>query len=378
MSKPDKRSYIGPNDPLYYAPREFRERADEPSASEAPAHANDWPERPRSAETFLRQSAGRDVVPPRMARRDQADGFARAVVAQDVGRPAYRNAPALHDQPATEPAGRFGGMTRLVSVVVAVAAALIVVWAIIAFWSPNDSLAEKASQRRAPPTLLVQEGRGSGGDAVPLGVSVNAAAPGTSVVVTRLPSGARLTVGKRINASQWRVSVPDLAIAAVEPPDGFVGEMNLVAELRNADNVVLVSSLLRLSWTEVPALTSALTSMPAFLPAPQPAVAPPSPPKEVFRKLAPQEIAMLFRRAQELLGNGDFQSARLMLVRAAEAGDAGAALALAKTYDPVMLRKFGIQGPLPDLAQARDWYQKAQEWGEPAAQAQLDALARLP
>jgi TPR repeat protein len=65
----------------------------------------------------------------------------------------------------------------------------------------------------------------------------------------------------------------------------------------------------------------------------------------------------------------------LLLQRAAEAHDARAALALAKTFDPIALRHFSAAEPGPDLNQARNWYQKAREWGAPEAQRQLDALA---
>jgi TPR repeat protein len=109
-------------------------------------------------------------------------------------------------------------------------------------------------------------------------------------------------------------------------------------------------------------------STPAAQPQPQPRA-------DTARELSPNEIAGLVRRAQEMLANGDVKAARLLLLRAAEARDARAALALAKTYDPIALRQLSTVDPGPDLAQARSWYQKAREWGAPEAQRQLDALA---
>jgi len=93
------------------------------------------------------------------------------------------------------------------------------------------------------------------------------------------------------------------------------------------------------------------------------------------RNLDPQEIAGLIKRGQDLLASGDILSARLLLQRAAEARAARAALLLAATYDPNLLKQLRADGPLADIAQARNWYQKAREWGEPDAQRQLDALA---
>jgi TPR repeat protein len=109
------------------------------------------------------------------------------------------------------------------------------------------------------------------------------------------------------------------------------------------------------------------------------AAAPPMPAvrqqAEVVRSLDPKEIAALIKRGQDLLAAGDVQSARLLLMRGAEARDARAALLLGTTYDPARLRQMGADGPLADVAQARLWYQRAKEWGEPDAQRQLDALA---
>jgi len=78
------------------------------------------------------------------------------------------------------------------------------------------------------------------------------------------------------------------------------------------------------------------------------------------------------------MASGDVPGARVYLTRAAEARDARAALLLAKTFDPMVSRHLNSADLGPDLAQARNWYQKAREWGAPEAQGQLDALASYP
>jgi len=93
------------------------------------------------------------------------------------------------------------------------------------------------------------------------------------------------------------------------------------------------------------------------------------------RKLDPKEIASLRKRAEELFANRDVASARLMLLRAAEAADAQAALALAKTYDPIALGDLGLRGAFADPAMARTWYEKAREFGSTDAQRRLHMLA---
>jgi TPR repeat protein len=56
-----------------------------------------------------------------------------------------------------------------------------------------------------------------------------------------------------------------------------------------------------------------------------------------------QVIASLVARGKERLRDRDFSSARLILQRAAEAGDADAALTLGSTYDPGLWASHGIQ-----------------------------------
>jgi hypothetical protein len=87
-----------------------------------------------------------------------------------------------------------------------------------------------------------------------------------------------------------------------------------------------------------------------------------------------KEIAGLVKRGKDFLVNGDFASARLLLKRAAEAGSADGALALGATFDPEMIKRLGAIGAVPDIAQARAWYQKAAALGAPGAAEQLAKL----
>jgi len=93
------------------------------------------------------------------------------------------------------------------------------------------------------------------------------------------------------------------------------------------------------------------------------------------RKLDRDEVASLLKVGEELFANRDVAAARLMLLRAAEAADARAALALAKTYDPLALGDLGLRGAFADPAMARMWYEKAREFGSTDAQRRLHMLA---
>jgi TPR repeat protein len=71
---------------------------------------------------------------------------------------------------------------------------------------------------------------------------------------------------------------------------------------------------------------------------------------------------------------GNVSSARLLLRRAAEAGDARAALVLGDTFDDVRLVQLGVLGVQPDRAKAVYWYERADALGAPEAKGRLSDL----
>ena len=135
---------------------------------------------------------------------------------------------------------------------------------------------------------------------------------------------------------------------------------------------------------EASASAATVPSSPAApTPQQQQPVASPEPPvaaraEPPVREINPTEVAGFVKRAQDLLATGDLQAARLLLLRAAQAHDARAALLLAKSFDPIVSKQFGMADAEPDLAQARNWYQKAEQWGASEARRELDALASYP
>jgi hypothetical protein len=90
--------------------------------------------------------------------------------------------------------------------------------------------------------------------------------------------------------------------------------------------------------------------------------------------IAATVIDALVERAEKLMSEGDFASARLLLQRAAAARSAHAALALGATYDAAILKKIGAVGTAPDAARARQWYARAAELGSADARRRLDAM----
>jgi hypothetical protein len=92
------------------------------------------------------------------------------------------------------------------------------------------------------------------------------------------------------------------------------------------------------------------------------------------RRLDPDELAALLKRARGLIAIGDFAPARLLLKRAADAQEPSAALLLAQTYDPAVLGKQDLRSITPDPAKAREWYQKAARFGSLDAQQRLSQM----
>jgi hypothetical protein len=107
-------------------------------------------------------------------------------------------------------------------------------------------------------------------------------------------------------------------------------------------------------------------------------ISPPAQPKAatmITRQIDADEVTSLIARGEELINTGDLSSARLLLRRAAEAGNARAAFALARTFDPNALKALGLRDGAPDLAEARFWYERAVKLGSPDAPQQLQQLA---
>jgi hypothetical protein len=107
-------------------------------------------------------------------------------------------------------------------------------------------------------------------------------------------------------------------------------------------------------------------------PPPVPAPAPSTP----VRQLDPEEIKILLKRGDHFIASGDLVTARMVFRRAAEVGDATAAIALGATYDPGVLARLGVVGMgAADVEKARHWYQKAESLGSSEASRRLQLLA---
>jgi TPR repeat protein len=99
------------------------------------------------------------------------------------------------------------------------------------------------------------------------------------------------------------------------------------------------------------------------------------PASNVVRRLDPEDIKRLIKQGEQFAAAGDLVTARLVFQRAAEAGDATAALAMGASYDPIVLADLGFRGISADVGKARSWYEKAKEFGSLEASRRLELLA---
>jgi TPR repeat protein len=138
----------------------------------------------------------------------------------------------------------------------------------------------------------------------------------------------------------------------------------------------------------VPSAVAANIQPPAHRPTSPAEQAPPAPTRKattaeqrsapdfvVSRQLDRDELVSMLRRAEDFIKSGDLSSARILLRRAAEAGDAQAALTLGGTFDPSVLAALGLQDGAADIAMARLWYERAEQFGSSEAPRRLRELA---
>lgn len=223
----------------------------------------------------------------------------------------------------------------------------------------------------AAPRLMVEDRRASVNEPLLLGLSLDGASGHEFLLLKGLQAQTRLSAGKPVGPHSWRLSAFDLGNLVVFAPADYVGTMDAVVDLHAANNDKLASQALRLEWVRLP-LAAARPDTSTREDRPPTSHAP-----VMSLTLQPDELALLLRRGRDMLKLGDISGARLVLRRAAEAGSPDAALMLASTFDPIVLRELGALGFASDLNQALSWYEQALALGSSEAKPRLDRLRRI-
>ena len=199
---------------------------------------------------------------------------------------------------------------------------------------------------------------------------VGAIPKGSFVTVRGLPPTVGLKDGHAVGPGWWAVPLSALGGLVVEVPDGVPGRSEIVISLIALDGRLLAQS------------RSALVIQPS-VPTPGSVTGTPLAPKSEPDTSTPAQeptgesrarAERLLARGEAYLAAGNIMGARDFFERAADAGLADAALRLAGTYDPAVLRRLKTQGVAADVALARKWYERARDLGSLDA---AEPLARL-
>jgi BA14K-like protein len=111
----------------------------------------------------------------------------------------------------------------------------------------------------APIPRLAIHARGIAGEPLPLGVKIEGWSDDAVVIVTGLVPGMTLSTGNALAENEWQVPAADVANTWVGPPTGFVGMVDLVAELHLADTVVHLQPI-QLEWVATSTVVAAQVS----------------------------------------------------------------------------------------------------------------------
>ena len=200
---------------------------------------------------------------------------------------------------------------------------------------------------------------------LPIQVGPPDALPKNSFIRIRgLPQAAALSEGHAIAPGAWAVPLTSLRTLDVILPAGVQGDSNIVIGLVSADGDILAEAKAVLAVSPSSPPPAARQASPPI--GARSAVLPPS---------AERERALgLHTKGVEQLERGNVYAARKFFERAAEAGLAQSAVALAGTYDPDELAKMRVVGMQPNIEAARKWYEKARELGAVEASERLRRL----
>jgi hypothetical protein len=260
-----------------------------------------------------------------------------------------------------------------------------------------------ATKAALSPTLqLVAEPAAQGtDDRLPLGILIRGPSEITSAAaidIIGLPNGWALSVGWPFTGG-WRIPAARLSGALLLAPQSFSGAIDFAAELRLADNSLVERQLVRrvrikqgraeektLSLVRVAERSLAAGDIATARLMLQRAAAAGDARAalllgETYDRVrndaghTGEENTVLLAIAERSLAAGNISAARLALRRAAAAGNARAALLLGETYDGCLIRRLNC-GADADPAAAQTWYEVAAGFGSTDAHQRLDRLAR--
>jgi len=232
------------------------------------------------------------------------------------------------------------------------------------------------------------------GVSTPLGIRVGPAAalPRSSFLRIRgLPQTASLSNGHAIAPGSWAIPVTAVDDLSVMMAPDAPARSDIVVTLVSVEGTVLAEarSTLTVAAAGSPgrgAQREPDAKVPSTASIPRAGNEPPNEARPTFGgpglgsgpSMAPKDrdrALRLMQKGNEHLADGNVSAARLMFERAAEAGLAQAAMALAATFDADELARLSVRGGIqPDAGEARRWYERALQLGAADAESRLRRL----
>lgn len=211
--------------------------------------------------------------------------------------------------------------------------------------------------------------------ALPIQIGPTDALPGNSFIRLRgLPHSVSLSEGYAIGPGWWAVPLNSLPTLKAVIPAGVQGRTELTITLVAVDGTLLAEARTALMVGPAAMAPADSKQQQALVP-PRPLPARPVAPARPELPAEDKERAeKLMTQGERFLVQGNIAIARQFFQRAADVGFAPAAIRLASTYDPGELSRLGVQGVVPDRAEARKWYERARELGAPEADERLAKL----
>ena len=194
---------------------------------------------------------------------------------------------------------------------------------------------------------------------------------GTYLLIRNLPEGVSVSAG--MATGHIRVvplhEVPTLRL--ISKPS-MNAQFQLKFRLIGRDNRLLAETTATVKLSPIQDV-AALAPVAPEVPKPQVQ----SGPQAGAEPLTPRAEAVLLARGQDVMQQGGIAGARLIFQALAIRGSAAGALALARSYDPAYVVPSAV-APELSLTQARKWYERAAELGDPDAKRRLAEIPSSP
>ncbi|HEU0062422.1 MAG TPA: hypothetical protein VFR19_21250 [Hyphomicrobiaceae bacterium] len=251
----------------------------------------------------------------------------------------------------------------------------------------GPALSQRAITIKAPPVVVAEA---AGQVPFPIQIEPADAIPRNSFVRLRgLPPMAALSEGYVIGAGSWAIPISALADLKISLPVAASGRADVTILLVAVDGAVLGETKTALTVATAQAAppprersagpaggaSMLRAGVPVDLAPPRQETTAATPP--VVPRSVPQErerVMRLLVKGNEQWEEGNVSAARLFYERAADAGLAEGAMALAATFDAAELSRLNVRGIKPDNKLARQWYERARQLGAGGADERLRRL----